>query len=207
MINCESKRRHVQNNFILTLDEMKNKLKERLSTKRYEHSLNVMYECVKLADIYGCNKEKAQIAGLLHDCAREIRDKEALEHCKQFGIKPDKLQTLQTDLLHGALGAVIAYKDFGIRNKNILSAIKWHTTGHENMSLLEKIVFIADYIEPGRDFEGVNKLREVAVKDIEGASILAMDLTIQYVLKKGALLHPQSIKARNHIVASRGQSS
>lgn len=186
-------------------EDIKDKLEYVLSPRRFIHSLNVMNTSIELAQRYGVDREKAAVAGLLHDCARDIRGDEVFELCKEFGIQVDDIARVQPELLHGAIGAGLAGHEYGVEDPMILDAIHYHTTGRKDMSILEKVVFIADYIEPGRNFTGVNEARKVAFSDINDAMVLSLDKTIKHVISKGALIHPDTIDARNFII-SHGKS-
>lgn len=175
------------------------RIKMDIGPERYNHSLGVMETSIKLAKVYGCDEGKARIAGFLHDCAK-IRDKRnLLKMACDFDIILDNVMKYNIELIHGPLGAKIAEKVYHISDEEILSAIYYHTTGKENMSLLEKIVYIADYIEPNRNFNGVEELRDLAYIDIDRCLILAMDNTIKYVVDRGGLIHLNTIMARNYL--------
>lgn len=189
----------------MTIDEMKQKLENTLSTKRFVHSLNVMDTAKELASKYGEDEEKAAIAGLLHDCAREIKGDKIFELCSTFGIPVDYITQHQPDLLHGPIGSFLARQDYGIGDVGILRAIYSHTTGRENMELLEKIVFMADYIEPNRNFPGVDEARMDVGTDINKALVIALNRTIKHVMIKGALIHPDTISARNYLIKEYGK--
>jgi predicted HD superfamily hydrolase involved in NAD metabolism len=185
---------------IMTLEEMNDKLKKSIRTDRYIHSVNVMNSALSLAGLYGVDKNKAAVAGLLHDCAKDLKNEDTYEINKKFDIETDEITKRQPELLHGHVGAYIAKICYGITDKEILNAIKFHTTGKENMNMLEKIIFISDYIEPRRNFPGVYDIREWVTKDIDRAIVLALDSTIKRVLGKGALLHPATVNARNYLI-------
>lgn len=184
----------------MTIDEMKNKLQGILTPKRYSHSLNVMNTAVQLARIYGADEKKAAVAGLLHDCARDIRGGKVFDLCDSYSIHVDSICKVQPELLHGPLGAKLVEDEYGVTDKEVQRAIHYHTTGCEDMNLLEKVVFIADYIEPGRSFNGVDAIRKQAYADMDGAIIQALDSTIRFVLSKGNLVHPDTVIARNHLI-------
>ena len=131
-------------------DEMCRKLKQKLNDKRYIHSIGVEYTAANLAFLYGEDVKRARIAGLLHDCAKCIPTDEKLKKAKKLGIPINSSEKANPDLLHGKLGAYYAKEKFGIKDEEILSAITYHTTGKPEMTLLEKIIFVADYIEPNR---------------------------------------------------------
>ncbi|NLP14827.1 MAG: HD domain-containing protein [Clostridium sp.] len=184
----------------MTVQEMKKKLEETLSSKRFKHSVRVMDTAVELAKKYREDKEKAAIAGILHDCARHIEGQEVFELCKRYGIEVNYITGLQPQLLHGPLGAALAKDVYGVEDEDVTEAIGCHTTGRENMTLLDKIIFIADYIEPGRKFYGVDEVRELAYKDLDKAVLLSLENTIRHILNKGVLIHPNTINARNYII-------
>ncbi len=186
----------------MTRDEIKNKLKEQLSQHRFLHSVGVMEEARKLAQIHGADTEKAEIAGLLHDCAKNFTGDEAIRMLRFRGIEPDLIQLKTPQLLHGLLGYYVARDQYGIGDEDILSAIYWHTTGRAGMSLLEKIIFVADYTEAGRVFEGLDEIRQAACHNLEQCIVLCADSTIRYILKKGHLLHPLTVETRNDALAS-----
>ena len=148
--------------------DMIRKLKPKLNEKRYVHSVGVEYTAATLAFVYGADIQKARIAGLLHDCAKCIPTEEKLKKAKKYGLPINKSEKANPDLLHGKLGAYIAKEKFGIKDPDILSAITYHTTGHPGMSLLDKIIFVADYIEPNRKMiRDLTEIRREAYEDID----------------------------------------
>lgn len=191
---------------MMEIEMIKNELKHDLSEKRYVHSLGVADEARKLAEKYGEDPERAYIAGLVHDCAKEVppEDMEGILKTR-YGITVDSMSRLTPKILHGVLGACEAQRRFGIYDPEILAAVKYHTTGKGNMSMLEKIIYIADYIEPNRDFDGVEHLRHLAYKNIDEAIIKGIDDTILDLVERGLLLHPDTIHARNDLVIKRGK--
>lgn len=179
------------------LTEMKEKLKSKLRDDRFEHSVSVMESAVKLSVRYGENPDKAAIAGLLHDCARYLEPEEMLPQCEMLGIKADDVSKENPKLLHDILGVYFAERDYGVSDPEILDAIRSHTTGSEDMTKLQKIVFLADFIEPGREFKGADELRVLAFEDLDKAVLKALDHTIKFVIKKAQLLHMDTVNARN----------
>lgn len=176
------------------------KLHSVLTPKRYKHTQGVAQESLQLAKRYGADTDKAYMAGLLHDCAKCFTDEEKLELCDRYGLILDDILKSQPDLTHSFLGAKIAKEEYGINDSEVLDAIAYHTTGRPNMSILEKIVFIADYIEPNRDyFEGLDKVRELAYKDINKAIIYSLENTINYNKNKNRIIHPLGIAALDYI--------
>ncbi|MCX7841899.1 MAG: bis(5'-nucleosyl)-tetraphosphatase (symmetrical) YqeK [Clostridia bacterium] len=185
------------------IEEIKKKLETILTPKRYLHSINVMQVSESLAKKHGEDSAKAALAGLLHDCARDITDDELIKQCERYNVKLDDICRFQPELLHAMLGAELARHTYGIHDQEILKSIRFHTTGCRNMSLLNKIVFIADSIEPGRIFPGVEEIRSLACEDINAAVELSLERTIKHVLNKGTLIHPDTIDARNHLILER----
>ncbi len=190
----------------MTITEMRSKLMGVLSTKRYNHSTGVMEEARKLAAHYQTDQTKAEIAGLLHDCAKSVGEQEALLLLRNYGEEPDEIQKASFQLLHGLLGYHIAKEQYGVTDEDVLQAIYWHTTGKAGMNLLEKIVFVADYIEPNRAFSGLDEIRSVAYRDLDLCVQLCADSTIRHELSKGRLLHPLTIETRNDMIIKRLRS-
>lgn len=176
-------------------------LKQSLSEKRYNHSIEVMKTAIKLAEHYKVDVFAAETAGLLHDCAREIRGKLLHQTCQKHKIKLDYVTKAQPELLHGIIGVYIAKEKYKVTSKEILDPIRWHTTGRENMTLLDKIIYISDFIEPGRNFEGVDEVRNIVFQDIDRAMLMALDRTIKYVMMREVYIFPETIKARNGIIS------
>lgn len=184
------------------MENMKEKLKNMLDEERYVHSLGVQETAVKLAAKYGADTGKASTAGLIHDCAKRLGNDELLKMAKYCDIDIGIVYQKQPELLHGPVGAYVAEKEFLIYDKEILHAIKYHTTGCENMSLMDKVIYIADYIEPSRNFPGVDDLREETYRDLDSGVLMALDNTIRYVIVKKQLIDILTIRARNYMLYS-----
>ncbi|HYF82606.1 MAG TPA: bis(5'-nucleosyl)-tetraphosphatase (symmetrical) YqeK [Clostridia bacterium] len=182
------------------LDTIMHWLKNNISSKRYSHSINVSSTAAKLAEFYDCDVQKTSIAGLVHDCARELDMEELLNCLAAEDIAADSLTLSVKELLHGPAAVHICRKVFCIEDEEILSAVRYHTTGKENMSLLEKIIYLSDFIEPSRSFDGVEKLRELAFGKLDEALLLAFNSSIQYIMSKNGLIHVDTILSRNHIL-------
>lgn len=180
--------------------EMIAELAKRLSPKRFSHSIGVSETAEWLAARFHCDIEKAKIAGLLHDLAREVPMNELLPRTQAFGIVMSDVEQAEPVLLHALLGAKLAQVEFGIADAEILQAIILHTTGGLGMTTLDKIIYLADVIEPGRGFKGVNQIREVAQIDLDKALLVALDQSIEYLVKRRGLIHPATIAARNEIL-------
>ena len=185
-----------------TTPEMIEQLKKMLGQKRFEHSLSVMGEAKRLAGIHGVDTEKAAVAGLLHDCMMDVEGKDVLLACEKYNVEVSEIERRQPELLHGALGAKAVKEIFGVSDAEIAEAIRRHTTGGAGICnlALAKVVFVADYIEPGRRMEGVKQIRAEADRDLDSAMLLILENTIYYIIGKKAFIHPDSIDARNEIL-------
>ena len=182
------------------MEKMLEMLKERLTPGRLSHSLGVSETAGKLALQYGTEPEKARIAGLVHNCARELPNNILLQKAQSFGIVISDVELANPSLLHAPVGAHLAKADFGIEDEQVLQAVKRHTTGAPAMTVLDKIVFLADYIEPNRFFPGVDKLRETAKTSLDDAVIAAYDQTLQFIIAQGGLIHIDSVAGRNFML-------
>ena len=184
----------------MTIQQMREKLKTLLSDHRYTHSLGVEETAIKMAEVFGVDKEKTQIAALLHDCAKQIPHKEQLSMCKEFNIPLDEIKEQQLGLLHAELGAYLAEHEFGVTDTEILDAIRYHTLGRKDMTDMEKILYLADIIEPNRqEFDGLSELRKVCFLDLDLALLRGLALSISHINRTGCLLHPQTIEAEKYI--------
>ena len=182
------------------IDNYKNKLKSMLSEKRYKHSLGVCDEAVKLAEKYGADTEKAYTAGILHDCAKGYDSDEQIKLCQKYGVVLDDITLACKPVIHAPLGAKIAKAEYGVNDKDVLDAIMCHTVAKENMSLLDKIIYIADMIEPMRDFDGVEELRKAAYENIDRAFILGLKQSIVFNAQKNKIIHPNTLSAWNYML-------
>jgi predicted HD superfamily hydrolase involved in NAD metabolism len=188
----------------MKIDEIKEKLKTMLPEKRLIHSLNVVKESIKLSKIYEIDEEKCIIAALLHDCAKYFTKEQVYYYVSEYNIDLDDMEEDDISLSHSIIGSYIAKYKFNIVDEEILNAIRYHTTGRENMSLLEKIIYIADLIEEGRKYLGLDKLREKAYnKELDEALLISFNNTIKYVIDIDKLIHPRTIKARNYILKNK----
>ncbi|MDY6329559.1 MAG: bis(5'-nucleosyl)-tetraphosphatase (symmetrical) YqeK [Lachnospiraceae bacterium] len=171
-------------------------LKNSLDKDRYEHTIGVSYTAICLAMKYDVDLEKAEIAGLLHDCAKCIADDKKLKKCIEHNISINEAEKAKPSLLHAKLGAFIAMDKYGIQDKEIINAILKHTTGSQEMTMLEKIIFVADYIEPNRDkAANLKEIRKTAFEDIDKAVYLIMRDTLEYLKKTNSPIDNQTQKA------------
>ncbi|MBU6080691.1 bis(5'-nucleosyl)-tetraphosphatase (symmetrical) YqeK [Allobacillus halotolerans] len=173
--------------------------KKVLSSKRQAHVERVTEEALQLAKLYHADQEQVGIAAALHDYAKEF-DKAFLTKTIESSVHlPKDLLLFNEELLHGPAGAELIRRKFNIEEKNILHSIRYHTTGRARMSLEEKIVFLADYIEPGRDFPAVYKVRELATEDLNEACRYSLRETIQFLMSKNQLIYPDTFHAYNEL--------
>lgn len=183
-----------------------NSLQARLSPARFSHSLAVVETALAMGETSGVNRGKLWLAAILHDYAKDLPSAELLALAEEKKLITCKAEVLQTDLLHGPVGAFLCRRDLNIQDQEVLRAIHYHTTGYESMSLLDKIVFLADLVEPGRSYEGVDELRKICEDNLDAGLLYAFDGTLQYVLRRKLLIHPLTVKARNsHLLRMMGE--
>lgn len=173
-----------------------------LKHKRMRHVLGTEEEAVRLAKRYGADERKARIAALLHDCTKKLDMEQQLALCETYSISLDALEQKALKLLHAKTGAEIARDIFGVE-EDVYEAIKWHTTGKANMSLLEKIIYLADYIEPTRDFPGVEELRETVYRDLDEGMILGLEMTVEEMAEWGNPVHEKTLEALGFLKGQR----
>ncbi|MDR1364467.1 MAG: bis(5'-nucleosyl)-tetraphosphatase (symmetrical) YqeK [Oscillospiraceae bacterium] len=175
-------------------------VKNLLSEKRYEHSVNVALAAAKFAVKLNENVEKAQIAGILHDIAKEWSKEEHMSFIKKHGIKLLNHEFASKKLLHALTGSYYAKFVLKIKDYDIINAIRFHTTARKGMSNLEKIVYVSDFISAERSFEGVKKLRDLANKNFEAAFINGLIYSICELTEKKQIIHPDTFKAYNEFI-------
>ncbi|MGM1046628.1 putative HD superfamily hydrolase of NAD metabolism [Paenibacillus uliginis N3/975] len=167
--------------------------------KRWIHTKGVMETAVKLAEQYGANPEKADLAAILHDVAKYWPVLKLKEVLVDNGLNDELLQH-DKQLWHAEVGAFVAERDYGITDREVLDAIRYHTSGRARMTLLEKVVCLADYMEPGRDFPGVNNIRELANHSLEEALVAGFDSTISLLVSRKQIIYPLTVLARNDLI-------
>ena len=178
----------------MNLELINNKIQEMLPEKRYKHSLNVADCAVKLSEIYGCDKEKAYIAGIAHDCAKYLNKDEVKYYVDKYKIVLDEIEKDNLALSHSLIGSYIAKYEFGINDKDIINAIKYHTTGKEDMDIIEK----------NRDFPGVEELRDLVYnKELDKALLISFNNTIKFVIDNNQLIHNRTVDARNYLIKNK----
>ena len=183
-----------------TEDKIHDYLKKNINEARYIHTLGVVETAIKLSKMNNVDEEKAKIAALIHDMAKCMPKDKQFEILKNNGVKMDKYLLNSPQILHGAVGAILAKEIMGIEDIDILNAVKYNTTGKENMTTLEKIIYIADYVEPNRKYEGVDKIREVVFKDLDNGVFMGIENTMLHLLKERQLIHIDTINARNYLL-------
>ena len=165
-----------------------------LSPKRIPHVQGCEWEAVRLAKLWGESEEDAAEAGILHDITKKLVLSEQLILSEKYGIINDTYETANVKLLHAKTGAALARDLFNISDR-VYSAIRWHTTGKPDMTLLEKIIYMADYIEPNRDFPGVDKLRKLAYEDLDAAMVLGLKMSLEDIRSYGAEPYEVTVSA------------
>lgn len=174
--------------------------------KRFEHTLGVAYTAAALAMRYGCDIKKAQAAGLLHDCAKCLSDEKRLSICKKNKIPVTEVERKNPFLLHAKVGAYLAKEKYGIKDPDILNAVSSHTTGRQGMSLLEKIIFVADYIEPGRkSAPNLADIRKLAFIDLDETFLRILADTLSYLRDTGGDIDPATEATWNYYRSGKKQ--
>ena len=178
-------------------NKIKNKLKKELDANRFEHTQGVMYTASCLAMAHGIDMERARIAGLLHDCAKCLSNEKKISICKKHDLPINPAEEKNPFLLHAKVGSYLASKKYGVTDPDILNAILNHTTGRPDMSLLEKIVWLSDYIEPGRkQAPNLPEIRRIAFEDLDKALIMALENTLSYL--KGGNMEIDSMTQKTY---------
>lgn len=178
---------------------IKKAMSKQLDAKRYAHTIGVAYTSASLAMRYGADIEKAYLAGLLHDCAKCIETDEKLALCKRYKVRLTQFEIDNPFLIHAKLGSCLAEKKYGIEDLEVLSAIRYHTTGKPDMSLMEKIVFSADYIEPGRKIiPGLEEIRKTIFVDFDLAICMILEGTMRHLKNKEQPIDELSVEAYDY---------
>ena len=174
---------------------MQQKLKKHLDENRYEHTLGVMYTAGALAMRYQENLKNALTAGLLHDCAKCISTDKKFKMCSKYHLEVSEIERANPSLLHAKLGAYLAAKKYHVTDEAVLSAIRSHTTGKPDMSVLDKIVYIADYIEPGRrELPNMAEVRKLAFEDLDECLYRILQDSLNYLNSRNITVDPMTEK-------------
>lgn len=182
-------------------DDYLSAIKTRMPEKRYIHTIGVMETAISLAEKYGDNVKSAETAAVLHDIAKYADEDWMRQIVKDYGLDK-RLIDWGSEILHGPVGAWIAQTEFNITNEDILNAIRFHTTGRKGMSQLEKIIYIADMIEPNRKFPGVDNLREIANIDLDMAMKACISHSIAFLVQSEQQIYPVSIECYNDVIST-----
>lgn len=171
-----------------------------VSPYRLKHIQGVAKTSGRLAKHFGLPVEKARLAAWLHDCAKELPKSEMKKWIRKAGFKLDAIEEKMPGLWHPHAGAAIAFKKWGFRDKTVLEAIRCHTLGSPKMGPLSQVLFVADFIEPSRRFEGVEKARASARRNLREAVLAKASMTIQFLLEKRMKVHPRLLETWNHFL-------
>ncbi|MFL6562781.1 MAG: bis(5'-nucleosyl)-tetraphosphatase (symmetrical) YqeK [Bacillus sp. (in: firmicutes)] len=174
-------------------------VKEQLTDHRYQHTLGVMETAIALAKQYGGDEQKAELAAIFHDYAKFRPKEEMKEIIISQGFSEDLLH-FNSELWHAPVGTYLVEKEAGINDPEVLDAIRYHTSGRPGMTLLEKIIYLADYIEPGRHFPGVEEVREEAKSNLDQALIMAIKNTMIFLMKKNQTVYPDTFYTYNDLI-------
>ncbi|CQR25851.1 HD superfamily hydrolase [Streptococcus varani] len=180
-------------------EELLEKVASSMSEKRFRHVLRVERAALELAERYDCDATKASLAALLHDVAKEVEDAVFLRLIDQEKLDPD-LKKWGNNIWHGVVGAYLISSEFGLQDQEILQAIQRHTVGSADMTVLDEVLYVADYIEPGRDFPGVDKARSIAKESLDKAVAFETAQTVAHLAKKAIPIYPQTIETYNAYV-------
>lgn len=183
--------------------EFLEEIKKRLTPDRLYHSLNVADEAKKLAKHYGADEQKAFTAGLLHDILKNTPDSELLQYFERNGIMLTETERASRKTWHAMAGADFLRRELHVTDEDILSAVRWHTTGRAGMTLLDKVLFVADFISADRDYPGVERMREKAYVSLEDAMLEGLQFTINELVENAWPVHEDSIRAYNELVINR----
>lgn len=174
-------------------------VKKQMHEKRYIHTIGVMETAIELARQYDVDENKAELAAIFHDYAKCRPIPEMEEIIKRENLPKDLLQH-NKELWHAPVGAYLVEKEVGITDRDILQAISYHTSGHENMTMLDKVIYVADYIEPGRKFPGVDEARKLARENLDEALLFALKRTIQFLMEKNQTIYPLTFQTYNAVI-------
>ena len=194
--------RYQQHLYNGTRDELAEAVHQQLRDKRFNHCLRVEQTAIQLAEENGVDLEKASIAGLIHDYAKERSDEEFIGMIKKHQMDPDLLNWGNA-IWHGIVGAEFIRDELGIDDEDILNAVRYHTTGAVEMSSLAQVVYMADYIEPERNFDGVDEARQITHKDLRAGVAFQTKHTMLYLAEKNAPIYPATLLTFNRWVAQK----
>lgn len=181
------------------LDKIMQDMQKTLSTRRFNHSIGVMRKARELAKIYNIDEDEAGMTGLAHDIAKEMKKEDIVKYIKENNIKADDIELKNLDLLHGKIGADICRKKYNFTDE-MCNAIANHTTGELRMTKFDKIILLADKLEEGRNWQGIDEIRQIACEDLDLAIIKIIDRAILECVRKQKQIHSKSIYIRNELI-------
>lgn len=173
-------------------------VKPHLNQTRYDHTKRVMETALTLADIYSVDREDTMLAAIFHDYAKYRSLDEMIDVIKSNDL-PTDLLSFHHELWHGPVASILVEKELGIDKQAIKDAIYWHTTGHANMTDLEKIIYLADYIEPGRKIKGLDLIRKKAIEHLDEACFMAVRNGMRFLINRERLIYPETLSMYNHL--------
>lgn len=185
---------------MIKLEDIKKRVKSKISEKRFIHTLGVAEEARRLAARWNADEDAAYLAGLVHDYAKELPIPLSIKLLESYGFNISDELLCCPALLHGPLGTHLIKDDFGITDADILNAVCYHSTGRPDMSVLEKIIYLADFIEPSRNFNGVESVRQLAYKNLNRAVLTESNMVIVFNVEKNVFLHSDTVKSRNYLL-------
>ena len=185
------------------MDSINSYIEKNLSEKRRAHVYGVVETAKKLAEKYGCDVDKAEQAALFHDMFRSTPVEVLNMYVRQLKLDPAYIDN--ANLAHGPIAAIIMKRDYGVKDQEVLDAVRYHTTGRADMSVLEKVIYLADAIEPGRNYPTVDEARKIAEYSLEDACLFSMERSIAYIRERGLFLDENTIKARDYLFLQKGE--
>ncbi len=180
-------------------EEMMERVKAEMPERRWRHTLGVMETAIVLAERFGEDPSRAELASILHDVTKYWPTQRMADMIVDNGL-PAELLDYDKELWHAPTGAWVAEHEYGVSDQGVLDAIRYHTSGRKGMSGLEKVVCLADYMEPGRDFPGVERIRELSASSLDEALLAGFDSTLMFLIAKGKRIFPLTMEARNDLL-------
>jgi predicted HD superfamily hydrolase involved in NAD metabolism len=187
------------------LAEIENKLRRQLAPEDFGHCQRTAETAVGLARAHSADEQRARLAGLVHDVAKGLDDQELLRLAAEYGLAVNSVERKKPYLLHSAVGARMLVSSYGVDDRQVLQAVERHTFGAPKMSKLDKIIYLADVIEPLREFEGLERVRRLAETDLDAGFAAAYQGQLIFVVRKGGYLHPQTLTVWNEIATEVGK--
>ncbi|MDI6716682.1 MAG: bis(5'-nucleosyl)-tetraphosphatase (symmetrical) YqeK [Actinomycetota bacterium] len=187
---------------IIDLELIKEKLRKKVPPELYDHSIRTAEVAVRMAEVFGVDKNKANLAGLLHDYAKSMDGDNLIQLATRMGIEVNPVEMSVPYLLHASVGARLVEEDVGIKDKEIIQSIANHTIGSPAMTKLDKIIYVADMIEPGRPYKGLDPLRRMALDDLDKVFLEAYAHSLDYLIRSKKPIHPLTVEIWNKLVLS-----